>query len=987
MIKKSVFFTVFLFSLLLPALVYAGGNPEVGLPKVDRLIKERNYNAAILELASYMNEKPEDFDGAQRRIRKIITMRESYNATALELLMVLVNEPTNDKKKLDMISNLEGLEKNPNQATQEFIVNTKDAAQFTYYRAKFDEIMTTGDTLIDQGRYVEALRKFTEGFVFYKQEFDDVSSEETVSKVNANLGGIVSAIGTISEMQLSLEAATAACEKAIAAGDGPGADSSWVALDAELARLARARNLIADSGWYFEDSFKAAQKGNESVTENSFLPFAWRFTLGRKTAGRFEGVLGSIDAQYNSVLDRIERATDGTIRNGWTAGLSSIDSGDVETGVASLKGGMRFATFGSTVPSAAKRLTGRSDTYGTRNAAAESRRYTNTGAVLAALSELGSSFDTYYAIKSRAETASGAEPSAQDIRAQPVSPRVKAWGNLIGEFDALLARTNRLGTAVAQLDQIPLYSDEFATIRGNLISSISADTLAQYRASAGFQDKSASLALAEWQKNVTEGTALLDGVAQEGGQTLYYPTESLAAFNRVRTGIVADRKSIVAALGALEGAPKSVQADASWLESVGGLRKTLDGLDALYASAGSEIARANSRILQASLARQEYDLRYSQAQAALKRNDFDSARENLQRSREKVNQSLAYQEAPSLRTESDRKLESLGAEITRIENESVVREVRSFISSGKNFYYLGNMDQAEELFLRAKTRWSVTNVETNPEVNNWLDIVNTALSMKTGRTIPVSAPLYPQMSQILSSANQLYDQGKLLIDAGRRTEGVAVLSSAKEKLRQLQLVYPMNQDAGQLSLRIDQLIDPAAFRLFFSQKVESIRQNYKSERKAAYSDLLDLYQINSNYPGIKQLLDEVEIYLGIKLPPPDPQAIARSAELTRQAKKIYDANTQSMFTVAVQQLDEAVKLNPDNQVAIALKDRIQTSMGGASVAVLSAVDESKYQQAVQELQKGNKITASALVEQLLQNPKSRNSAKIQDLKKRIDSQL
>jgi len=259
--------------------------------------------------------------------------------------------------------------------------------------------------------------------------------------------------------------------------------------------------------------------------------------------------------------------------------------------------------------------------------------------------------------------------------------------------------------------------------------------------------------------------------------------------------------------------------------------------------------------------------------------------------------------------------------------------------------------------------------------------------MKTGRTIPVSAPLYPQMSQILSNANQLYGEGKSLMEAGRRDEGIAVLASAKEKLQQLQLVYPMNQDAGQLTLRIDQLIDPAAFKLFFSQKVEYIRSNYRTERQTAYSDLLDLYQINSNYPGIKPLLDDVEIYLGIKIPPPDPKAIARSAELARSARKIYDANTRSLFSVAVEQLDEAVKLNPDNQMAIALKDRIQTAMGGASVAVLSAADESKYQQAVQELQKGNKITASALVEQLLQNPKSRNSSKIQDLKKRIDSQL
>lgn len=96
----------------------ARGNPEVGLPLVDRLIKERNYNEAILVLAEYMTEHPEDFDGAQRRVRRIITMREGYNEQALELLDVIANEPTNDAKKLDMITSLESMEKNPNERTQ-----------------------------------------------------------------------------------------------------------------------------------------------------------------------------------------------------------------------------------------------------------------------------------------------------------------------------------------------------------------------------------------------------------------------------------------------------------------------------------------------------------------------------------------------------------------------------------------------------------------------------------------------------------------------------------------------------------------------------------------------------------------------------------------------------------------------------------------------------------------------------------------------------
>ena len=114
------------------------------------------------------------------------------------------------------------------------------------------------------------------------------------------------------------------------------------------------------------------------------------------------------------------------------------------------------------------------------------------------------------------------------------------------------------------------------------------------------------------------------------------------------------------------------------------------------------ISRANSRILEAAVARQESERRYAQAQAALRRSDFPTARDNLQRSRDKASESLSIQESASFRLDTDKKLELLGAEITRIENESVVREVRALISSGKNFYYQGNFDQAEQVFIQAK---------------------------------------------------------------------------------------------------------------------------------------------------------------------------------------------------------------------------------------------------------------------------------------------
>ncbi len=979
--------------LLLPAMIVAGGNPEVGLPKVDRLIKERNYNAAILELAQYMTENPKDFDGAQQRVRRIMNMRESYNDEAQSLLDTLANEPLNDQKKLDKITNLETLEKNPNEATQEFIAETKSAAQFTYYRAKFDDIMTRGNRLIDEGKYTEAARTFTEGYAFYKNEFDEASDPKLVAEVNSRLASIQQAIASHSARQTNFIVSSQAVRAAIAAGSSAEATAAFTVFAAELDGYSEDRNRIARDGWYFEDIFKAQTTGEDVTTDNSFLPFAQRFTMGRKSAERFEGVLGAVDAQWNVSMDGMNTELDSTIGRYWNEGYEYIGSDAVESATASLDRASQFASLGATLPTASKGFSYRGDMYGVRDTNGTIQRYRSLGSLIGGMKSLARVWDEYYTVRDRAQAVPPENPSAELLRtARTVTVRLNT--GYIGEYQTIARHLDEVSKPVAALPAIPGYTEGFVARRDELAALLAERQITLYRASSRHQEQSATLMEGDWRGLYQGGSGYLNGTAAPPGgetstpeRTVYYPAEALASYNRVRTGIAADRRVLQSLLAAMGQVPQYVRDDQDYAANVQSVRESLARLEALDAEAAAGIAQANSRILQANLAKQESDLRYLQSQAALKRGDFQGARDNLERARERVNKSLEWQESATLRAESDSRLASLGVEITRIENDAVIREVRALISSGRNFYYLGNFDQAEQVFTQAKTRWGVTNVDENSEVNNWLNIINTALSMKTGRSIPVSAPLYPQMSQILSNAGQLYGEGKVLLASGNRAEAIRVFGTAKEKLQQLQLVYPLNQDAGQLTLRIDQLIDPAAFKLFFSQKVEYIRANYRTERQTAYGDLLDLYEIDPNYPGLKRLLDDVEIYLGIKIPPPDPAAVQRSTELTRSARRIYDANTRSMFQVALDQLNEAIRLNPDNQQAVALIDRVRTSMGGQSVAVLSAADEAKYQSAVQELQKGNKITASALVEQLMQNPRSRNSSKIIDLKKRIDSQL
>ena len=62
------------------------------------------------------------------------------------------------------------------------------------------------------------------------------------------------------------------------------------------------------------------------------------------------------------------------------------------------------------------------------------------------------------------------------------------------------------------------------------------------------------------------------------------------------------------------------------------------------------------------------------------------------------------------------------------------------------------------------------------------------------------------------------------------------------------------------------------------------------------------------------------------------------------------------------------------------------SAAQASV-VLTNTAERDYQRAVQELQKGNTIVAQAIVEQLLRDPRNRNSPRIIELQRRIQSRL
>ncbi|GAB1481670.1 hypothetical protein MASR2M78_04850 [Treponema sp.] len=333
-LKRALHFLA--IAVLLSGIVsnaFAGGRKENALSKADRLISERRYNDAILALTTFMKEEPLRFDDAQKRLQKIVRLRDEYNTIAGELLDVLVNDPTNDERKLAMIKRLEELEAAPNRSAKEFLSRTKETALFTYNRAQFEKIMADGRALIDRNEFTAAARRYTDGFVLYRDEFyAEGYGDLVVSRVDGGIRTINSDIERFSNLLTRLSAAIAALEAALAQAqtmnDYASSLDAFQRAESLFLEFASIRNSVASSGRSLENQFLLLQGANKNIVESSFLPFAYRFVLGRKTEPRPEGILGSMDTLWINSANKVETASIAATDRLYASALNNTSGGE-----------------------------------------------------------------------------------------------------------------------------------------------------------------------------------------------------------------------------------------------------------------------------------------------------------------------------------------------------------------------------------------------------------------------------------------------------------------------------------------------------------------------------------------------------------------------------------------------------------------------------------------------------------------------------------
>ncbi|HRY80355.1 MAG TPA: hypothetical protein P5117_04345 [Spirochaetia bacterium] len=1029
-------------ALLLPILLLlaapraaALGSRENPLAVADELIKAQEYNRAIDVLRQYIQANPAGLDLAQRRLNRIAAVQSDFNKTAKELLTAFVDEPAAAEKHARLIQRLRDLIPKPGETEKSFI----QYAERTSIKVLWDQqrlgILQEAADQAARGLYVESARTNTRGFTLYRQQFDQdfrgkvalgvvteggESGKDGVDRAFETVAEAERQIGRFAELQAELASALPPLSSAFDSGDPARVDAALPAAEAALTRLAGIRAETLDTGRFLENLSLLFKEKDPGLENDFFVPFAASFILGRPQAERLEGVAGSMAAQWAALFDSAAGAADAALARKAAYAQAAFSEGrfpDSDSGFRSVPPladrAIRFQRLWSLfLPTD---VTDPPSAFGRTIVSVRGSDYlrlqhlrdtAQASAALAALrTELAAQEARERELTAALDAALAAAPSG------PGSPEA-ALADGLTVLRGLRTRTAELRKGISDLDaaartrgaELARLSGAGGAPRGSQeVQTALEDRLTRSsEAAAAFELRTVALAakaetdvqeyrLKSRTADIAAARRLAEGAVPEGAPQgtapLAYPTRSLQVIAESERLLQVLRRDVAGILSRYSAEPasfSSAPAVTAQLERA----RALDAAAARLSAEGQTLAAAaRDRQRQAQSNRLEADRRLAEARAAYGREDFDTARERLERARERYLASLSFEDDPALRAKSDLDLQNLGTQIVQAENERVVRDTRRLLTEGKALYNAGDFARAEEALLQARARWRVTHTdEPEPEVENWLRLVQTALSVKTGRDIPQTAPLYPEMSQLLSLARRNYEDGRAALERRDRVSALQSFETAKQRIAQVKLVFPLNQEARVLELRINQVSDPDAFNREFARLVSQARSKIdaRQDLETVYSDLLDLQTIDPKYTGLAALIERLEILIGLRLPPPDPRALAEARTLTTAAQRIWDARNVSQFSIALTQLNRALELDPNNQSASALKDRILTYVGGTAVVVLPSAGETLYNEAVGFLQTGDFLNARIRLTRLYETyPQARKVQKVSDLDSRL----
>jgi len=1003
-ISRPAIFTFFAFFLLLTAFqVYGGGGKDIALTKADALIKDKEYEKAILVLTDFTRNNPGRFDHAQERLRKIYKLREDFNRTADELIEILLYHPDDDEKILALSTKLYSLEKEDSPLLVSFVSRTREISQFNVNRNMLRDILIKGREQLDRNESAPAIQTYAGGMSFMRNDFFASGYGATIER------DVIRETDRVNEMLASFQqtvsqavSVSSDLNRAITSGDMARITQAISRFMPALDRLIELKNDLYTAANVFEQILDRLQANDPALRDRSHLAFLSVLINGRSGEKIQEGMLGAYDAAWrisggsslDALISFLERAN--------TAAVSAFNAGDYASAAAAIDGMENYYNLSGQFFNKHMQFYRR-----TGAGSEQSRTITIAGTNVLTLdvrqySELRSLNEANNALRLASNTAMRRNIDSSSLTrweqgsitaaaAFAAEQQTRSEINRTQrEIEEIISRASSVNTQLNAYNKVIHITNTLTAIEKYKALLLN-DELRSAERYYTIANNNTIKNLSERRKEIEISRNLINGIRNtdnDGAVTIsHYPAEALDQLTRMLAAISADLETGSAVTTQYRAERQEIASNARISKTNTDYLAVINEMTSLRNQGQTLAQTARSRSTQAEAYRQEADRLFRDAQTAYQRQDFELARERVTQAFGRINNSLEIQNSAALRSTWDSQLLNLGEAISRSENELIIVEVRNLVNGARTAYFAGNFQQAEDSLLRARSRWRVTNAEENEEVIYWLGIIRTALSVRSGRVIPPTAPLYAEMSQLLSQAQRSYEEGIRHINSGQRALGLAKFDEARQMTREIRLMFPVNQEAGILELRIEQFIDPPAFNASFEQRLRTAVAGTRQRSLESFADLQNLAEINPRYPNIRNIITQAEIDMGFRPPPPNPTNIARSSELTASVNRIIDGNISTLYDSARAQIDEAINLNPENTEAMRAKDRLLNRMSVPGTIVLSSEDEESYQRALREFQAGNNLIARALVERLMQNPRNRNITKLVELQRRLQSIL
>ena len=1011
---------------------YDDNNGEVmSLFEIERLIRRTDYTEALKQLNLYIEKKPDYFDNAQRLIKIIMNRRKQYSVLAEKAIKSSTENPEDHETPAKIILQMRSIEKNPPAEIKHMIDMLEEMHLFKYYAYLFETIQEDSARLSSEGDYFAAISKVhDEGFDIYKDEYYDqfeTDNPQMIEDAEAIVADLENAIARYEDASLHKEFdnVTAQFIKAVNDDNYKEAQSLYASVERVYTRYSVIRNDVYNCGERIRELYVKQQEINPEVTDASYLPFMQRFILGvQQPEG--SGILGAIDTKFNVSVNKMNTAIVQMIssyNNTYLAALPQqlftgyTDYSELSNSTKYAVPVEQYSTLGKQT-NALYALIGTSYphfdvsldyetglTYQTASLMQltgefEKERNIQQSLLSGGQGSVNELFDSVFRMSTLLGTKSELIPSAFEWGSVFELMGLEDWPTHTQRYNSYLDSLFDL-SANSMTDSWAIITQSYKQDADNYVAATGEykDYAAVY--TDGFDDHIQSQ---DYDQIAASEPMALEYAkqAKETGQknpVYHYPELSKAMYNysvSLSGEYVADIEEKQKIL------TDNLNAHEDWLKNESLVQIVNETVDYMQDKKSLvELNRLQSNQLAAEIQLQideaEYNKNYAESildesRAALAAGNLSQAERLLLEASEKYSDSLAIADNQSLRQEADRVTTELGTRIMDAKNEIVIKESRELYTQAREALNYDRYDDSETLINAAINKWAETHTEKNPEFEDFLELVNTAVSMKTGRVLVASDPLYSEMSQLLSIAYQYYDEGEQLIKKGNTHAAEEALNSAVENLNKFKAVYPLNQEASLLLLKIDRLRDPAKFDEEFAQKVQAaIAQSKNKDTMAqAYNTLTDYYNLVPDYKGLKDVIYNLEIELGMRQRPVDNSASTRSARLTTQAQTQFNSagSDTTKLNRALELVNEALKLNPNNRTAEALKDRISLKLGSSSIIVLSSDDQNLLTQAKKAYQNGNIDDANTYMLRLLNNnPNNIKLKEVEDLNNKIKSQL